>query len=104
MKSKCMSVLASIVVGAVGTTAAHAVQKHDPIFQTHYHAPPGVSDPNLVSLVRFQKGSPKAKEDLYVRGPGSHSGTDRDLVQEMRSQPGSPRAKSDRSFMLAPLK
>jgi hypothetical protein len=104
MKTKYMSVLAAIMVGAIGTNVAHAIQKHDPIFQTRYIAYSGVSDPNLVSLVRSQNGSPKTKEDLYVKAPASNSGMDRDLVQEMRYQSGSPKAKSDQRFMLAPLK
>jgi len=134
MKRKYLTALAAVLAAAIGTTAAHAGQGREPVFQSQYVAS-GASDADLVRLVRYQNGSPKAKKDLYVASPAASvseadlvrfvraqdgtpkakqdlyvarssagSGLDRNLVAEIRSLPGSPKAKSDQLFMLAPLK
>jgi hypothetical protein len=103
MKTNHVSVLAAVVVASLGANAAHAIQKHDPIFQKVLAVSSGVSDPDLIRQVRYQNGSPKARVELYVArscGPGM----DRDLAREIRYQNGSPKSKSDQSFYLAPLK
>jgi len=106
MKTKQLTVLAAAAALTLGAYSAHAIQKHDPIFQSVYYVPPQSSDPDLVHQVRYQAGSPHGKADLYVvRASGS--GVDRDLVREMSCQKGSPKSKVDpslQSFELAPLK
>jgi hypothetical protein len=99
MKMKHASILAAVVVASFGVTSAHAIQKHDPIFQKTYdHS--GIKDPNVVREVRYQDGSPKRKPDLYVAAFAP--GTDRDLVREIRYQNGAPKWKSDQKLGIAP--
>jgi hypothetical protein len=102
MKPKYMSVLAAILTATVGTNAARAIQKHDPIFQTHYVSS-GVKDTDYVRLVRYQNGSPKAKADLYIAHSTNHV-VDRDLVREIRAESGAPKWKSEQRLMPAPSK
>jgi len=103
MKTKKLTVLAAVVALAAAANSAHAVQKHDPQFQSPYVIDSAKDDPNLTSAVRHQSGSPKAKPDLYV-ARSVNTGTDRDLVRNVRYMAGSPKAKTDRLFELAPLK
>jgi hypothetical protein len=100
---KHVSILAAVVVASLGANAAHAIQKHDPIFQNAHVVSSGVPDPDLVRRVRYLNGSPKAKEGLYMAHPVG-SGADRDLTREVRYQDGSPRSKNDQRFMIVPLK
>jgi len=106
MKIKHVSILAAVILASLGVNAAHAIQKHDPIFQTAHTTIPQTNDPNLLHQLSNQYGSPHGKADLYVARTVPH-GVDRDLAREVRSQNGSPRSKLDpsvQSFYLAPLK
>jgi hypothetical protein len=92
MKLKNISILAAVVVVSLGVTSAHAIQKHDPIFQTT-HAPSGAKDPDLLRMVRYQNGSPRRKPDLYVAAYVPSAAKDPDLVRGIRYQNGSPKSK-----------
>jgi hypothetical protein len=100
MKMKHVSTLAAVLVASLGASSAHAIQKHDPIFQTH--ATSGVIDPDLVREVRFQNGSPRSRPDLYVQVRAL--GIEPNLVREVRFQSGTPRSNNDQRFMITPLK
>ena len=106
MKMKHIRVLVAVVVASLGANAAHAIQKHDPIFQTRLAKVSQKEDPDLVLQQRNQYGSPHSKMDLYVVHAAKH-GVDRDLAREIRYQNGTPKSKVDpsvQSFELAPLK
>jgi hypothetical protein len=106
MKLNHVKVLAAVVVAALGANAAHAIQKHDPIFNTAYSTVPQKNDPDLVRQLRSQNGTPHGKVDVCL----AHAvapGADRNLVREIRNQNGSPKSKVDpslQSFELAPTK
>jgi hypothetical protein len=101
MKTKHITVLAAIVVVSLGTNAAHAITKRDPIFQS-VHVASTTPDPDLARQYRYMDGSPKSKRDVSVAQVGP--GVDRDLAREIRYQNGSPKSKSVEVFQLAPLK
>jgi hypothetical protein len=106
MKLKHVTVLAAVVVASLGANAAHAIQKHDPIFRTAYSTIPQSTDPDLVRQLRDQNGTPHSKMDLCVAHAAA-PGVDRNLVKEIRDQNGSPKSKVDpslRSVELPPLK
>jgi hypothetical protein len=101
MNMKHLPILTAVVVATLGVNSAHAIQKHDPIFQrTPAHT--GIIDPDLARRVRYQNGSARRKPDLYVAAFAP--GKDPDLVREIRYQNGSPRSKNDQQYMLTPLK
>ena len=103
---KHVPVLAAVLAASVGANSAHAIQKHDPIFQTARTTVLQKNDPDLLHQLRTKYGSPHNKPDLYV-GRSVGPVMDRDLAREVRYQNGSPRSKIDTavlSFDLAPLK
>src|SRR5580658_3762973 len=96
MKMKHVKVLAAVVVATLGANAAHAIQKHDPIFKTAYSKIPQKNDPDLVGQLRSQNGTPHGKTDVCLAHAAS-PGVDRNLVRELRNQNGSPKSKVDPS-------
>jgi hypothetical protein len=106
MKMKNVKVLAAVVVASLAANAAHAIQKHDPIFRTAYSTIPQKNDPDLVGQLRSQNGTPHGKVDVCLAHAAS-PGVDRNLVRELRNQNGSPKSKADPSLQsveLAPAK
>jgi hypothetical protein len=92
MKIKHWSILAAVVAASSVATSALAFQTHDPILVSAQDTS-RTSDPDLLSLMRHQNGSPKSKPDLYVSSPAS--GPTPDLVRRVQYQNGSPKGKPD---------
>jgi hypothetical protein len=103
MNAKNKSILIAAIVASLGAVNAHAIQKHDPIFQNAHATISQDNDPDLVHQIRSQTGSPREKVDLYVAHP-MHGAAERDLAREIRYQNGAPRARHDQTFELAPLR
>jgi hypothetical protein len=94
MKTKYVSLLAAVVATSLGANSAHAIQKHDPIFQTPLPINSQANDPDMVRQVCNQSGSPRRKPDLYGAHPIPGI-VDRDSVREVRFLNGRPKSKMD---------
>jgi hypothetical protein len=106
MKMKHGSILTAVIAASVVANSAHAIQKHDPMFQTAHTTVSQKNDPDLLRQLRNKSGSPHRKPDLYV-GRSVGPVVDRDFAREVRYQNGSPRLKVDPSVLslqLAPVK
>jgi hypothetical protein len=103
MKTKHVSVLATIVVASLGANSARGIQKHDPIFQPVRYAHSQDNDPDMIKALKNQSGSPRSRPDLYVAHPMFHV-VDPDYVREIRYQNGSPKSKGIQKVQPAPVK
>jgi hypothetical protein len=105
MKMRKNVILALAVTATVAlSSTVQAIQKHDPQFQVQPVFTSSASDPDMVTHLRYQSSSPKARQDWYVINAAPSSADTRNLAREAREQNGSPHAKQDVTFMIAPLK